>query len=363
MNSSCSNKEELIAGIRTKTMTLEEKVGQLFIISPEDLDKDYNLDNKAYYSLTNKAKETYAKYPCGGFILFDTNIDNPEQLKNLTSELRSLSGDVPFIAIDEEGGMVARIANNPGFDVKKFGNMSYIGQTGNADNAYDVGYTIGSYLKEYGITVDFAPVGDINTNPNNIVIGERAFGSDPYAVNWMIQSVIFGLHDTGTLSCVKHYPGHGDTSSDTHTQMAYTNKTWDELLNYELVPFIAGIEANTDFIMVGHIAAENVTGDELPSSLSRVMITEKLRNELNYDGLIITDSLEMGAITNNYDPLTASVMAINAGVDIVLLPGDYIEVYQGVLDAVKNGIISEERIDESVNRILKVKEKLIEKDY
>ncbi len=342
-----------------KDMTLDEKIGQLFIIRLEALDPDYVSDIASgdiisHQSLTSEMIETYKKYPCGGITLFSRNIVNKIQLKDLTSDIHNLNIISPLICIDEEGGNVTRIASNKNFDVEKFPTNEEIA------NEYDPSYacyeasTISSYLKEYGIDVDFAPVSDINTNLNNKVIGKRAFGSDPNIASEYIVNYINGLHANNIASCIKHFPGHGDTSNDSHADLVYTYKTWEELLDEELITFKSGIDNNTDMVMLGHISTPNVTNNDLPASLSSEIIS-KLRNELNYNGIIITDSFEMGAISKHYLSKQAAVLAIKAGVDIILMPENYIEAYDGVKEAVLNNEISIERINESVRRILSLK--------
>jgi beta-N-acetylhexosaminidase len=258
----------------------------------------------------------------------------------------------PLLCIDEEGGRVSRLANNPNFHVKKYESMAAIGATGDPHNAYECGNTIGSYLKFYGFDIDFAPVADVNTNPDNIVIGPRAFSDDPAVAAPMVTNYLQGLKDAGITGCIKHFPGHGDTTSDTHTGYAQTLKTWDEMKKCEMVTFRAGIQWGCQLIMTAHIAAPNVTGSTVPSTLSPVILQDKLRGELGYQNIIITDGMEMGAITQHYTSGEAAVGSIQAGVDIVLGPRDFVEAFDAVVDAVNNGTISEERINQSVRRIL-----------
>ncbi|MDO5448610.1 MAG: glycoside hydrolase family 3 protein [Clostridia bacterium] len=335
--------------VQIEKMTLEEKVAQLFFIMPEALDT--NVEGKVT-ALTDTMKETYKKYPAGGIILFADNIQDPTQIKQLTQDIHDLNELTPFIGVDEEGGSITRIAKNPNFNVTKFSSML---ATKDADEAYTIGKTIGAYLTEYGFDVDFAPVADVNTNPSNPVIGKRAFSANPENAAKMVAGAIKGFHDSGVMTSIKHFPGHGDTQTDTHKGYAETQKTWEEIKNCEMIPFISGIEAGTDMVMVAHIAAPKVTGDGTPATLSYTLINEKLRNELNYNGVVITDGMNMGAIAQQYSSADAAVKAIEAGVDIILLPENYIEAYNGVLAAVQNGTITEERIDESVMRILHLK--------
>ncbi len=277
---------------------------------------------------------------------------------NLNAYAMEITGLPIFIGIDEEGGTVARIAKNANFDVPKFPNMSEIGASNDTQKAYEVGAGIGTYLKQYGVNVDFAPVADVLTNTENQVVRKRSFGSDPSVVAAMDLEVIRGMQEKGVLSCLKHFPGHGGTSGDTHNGYSYTEKTLDELKNAELVPFQKGILAGVSFIMVSHIAAPNVTGDQVPASLSGKMVTDVLRMQMGYDGIVITDAMNMGAVVNEYDSKSAAVAAIRAGVDLILMPKDFKSAYQGVLDAVNGGDIAEERIDQSVRRIFLVKKQM-----
>ena len=337
--------------VQIAKMTLEEKVAQLFFIMPEALDPSLEKETKVT-ALTDTMKTTYQQYPAGGIILFAKNIENPEQLTKLTSDIHALNELQPLIGVDEEGGSIARVAKNENFNVTKFSSML---ATKDADEAYNIGKTIGAYLNQYGFDVDFAPVADVNTNPQNPVIGKRAFSANPENAAKMVAGAIKGFHDSGIMTSIKHFPGHGDTQTDTHKGYAETQKTWDEIKSCEMIPFIKGIEAGTDMVMVAHIAAPKVTGDGTPATLSYTLITEKLRGELNFQGVVITDGMNMGAIAQQYDAADAAVKAIQAGVDIILLPENYIEAYNGVLTAVQNGTITEERIDESVMRILHLK--------
>ena len=340
--------DEIIA-----SMSLREKVGMLFWIRPESLVAD---KEAKCLSLSSEMKKNYEKYPAGGFVLFAKNLKDEQTLKKFTSDIHELKGS-PFVAIDEEGGTIARIAKNDAFNVERFPDMEEIALAGDTNEAYRLGVTIGSYLKDYGIDVDFAPVADVNTNPDNPVIGKRAFGDDPEVAAGMVCAVIDGLHDAGVSSCIKHFPGHGDTTTDTHKEYAETLKTWEEIKAVEMIPFEAGIEEGTDMVMVAHISAVNVTGDDTPASLSKMMITDKLRGELGFAGVIVTDALDMQAITDKYGDANAARMAFLAGADILLMPENYYDAFDGMIEGVNDGTITEERINESIKRILKMKMK------
>ncbi|MBQ9701404.1 MAG: glycoside hydrolase family 3 protein, partial [Bacteroidales bacterium] len=202
------------------SMTLREKVGQLFCVRPESLDPVFRNSSEgmmAYQmqAVNEETKAFAAQYPVGGVTLFSHNIDNPEQLKAFTQALHALPG-APLVSVDEEGGRVARVGGNLNFDVPRIPAMGKVGATGDPAQAYEAGKAIGHYLKEYGFDIDFAPVADVNTNPQNIVIGDRAFSSDPKIAAPMVVNYMKGLHEEGVAACIKHFPGHGDTSGDSH---------------------------------------------------------------------------------------------------------------------------------------------------
>lgn len=332
-------------------MTLEEKIGQLFFVTPEKL-----TGIGVAIQAGDTTKQMLEQYPVGGLIYFSQNIETPDQITSMIENSQSYSRIPLFIGIDEEGGtLVARIANNPNFNVEKFPNMNEIGATGDPNQAFYVGSTIGSYLHSYGFNMDFAPDADLLTNPNNSVIGERSFGSDPTLVGTMTAQAVKGFQQENVSAVIKHFPGHGDTKEDSHTGAAVVNKTLDELRTAEFIPFQSGIEAGVDGVMVGHLQLPQVIGNHTPATLSSIIITDILRNELGFQGLVITDSLSMGAITQYYSSDEAAILSLQAGSDILLMPEDFPLAYQGVLNAVSSGTLSEGRIDESVKRILTVK--------
>jgi beta-N-acetylhexosaminidase len=340
-----------------KKMTLREKVGQMFFVRVESLDPSIewttydDLANLKNQEITMKMRKVNHDYPVGGIILYAWNIEDETQLASIIKQVRSLNGS-PLLCIDEEGGRVSRIANNPNFHVKKYESMAAIGATGDPKNAYECGNAIGTYLKRYDFDIDFAPVADVNTNPDNIIIGPRAFSDDPAVAAPMVTNYLQGLKDAGITGCIKHFPGHGDTTNDTHSGYVQSLKTWDEMNQCEMVTFRAGIQWGCQLIMTAHIAVPNVTGTNIPSTLSSVVLQDKLRGELGYQNIIITDGMEMGAITKHYTSGEAAVGSIKAGVDIVLGPRDFTEAFDAVIAAVNNGTLSEERINQSVRRIL-----------
>ncbi|MDD3415345.1 MAG: glycoside hydrolase family 3 N-terminal domain-containing protein [Lachnospiraceae bacterium] len=348
--------EELEDQIEEKLsqMTLEQKVAQMFLITPESL-----TGSELVTQAGDMTKESLKKFPVGGLIYFGANIIDKEQLRSLTANTqeyaKSIMGIPILLGIDEEGGRVARIGSNEQFPVKRFDDMAVIGATGDISKAYEAGNVIGNYLNDYGFNIDFAPDSDVLSNSANTVIGTRSFGNDPALVADMSINYLEGLHESGIYGCPKHFPGHGATEGDTHEGFAYTDKTWEELKSCELIPFQQEIDNGVSFIMVAHISLPNILNDNTPASLSKEIVTEKLRNEMGYEGVITTDSLGMGAISNTYPSDQAALMAVESGVDLLMMPKDFRLAYHAIIDAVKSGKISEERIDESVRRILDVK--------
>ena len=336
-------------------MTLEDKIAQMFVITPNAL-TGYASGVTAAGDTT---KEAYQSRPVGGIVYMADNLTDPEQTTTMLSNMQEIASErtgLPvFLCVDEEGGSVARIAGNDAFGVTDVGNMSDIGASGDVQNAYNAGSTIGSYLAALGFNVDFAPVADVLTNPDNQVIGQRSFGSDAQTVAGMVTSELQGLSAAGVYGMVKHFPGHGGTSGDSHDGAVSTDKTLEELMAEELVPFQSAIDGGVNFVMVGHISAPNVTGDNAPATLSKVLITDVLRGQMGYNGIVITDAMNMEAITGFYNSDKAAVLAVTAGADMILMPADYNTAYTGILNAVNDGTITEERINESVTRIVKAK--------
>lgn len=338
-------------------MSLREKVGQMFFIRLEALDPDYISDELSgkyikHDILNDEMIDTYNEYPCGGIVLFAKNLNDERQLITLTNNIHNLDNR-PLICIDEEGGVVSRIANSNKFRVKKTPNNNAMTTY---DDAYKQGYYIGSYLKKYHIDIDFAPVADINSDSQDNAIGERSFGDNPITVSTMVNAFISGLHDNNIIACTKHFPGHGNSKDDSHLNEVNIEDTLEMLKEEELVPFINSLDIS-DMVMIGHIKTPNTTNDDLPASLSKEIITDILRDTYKYDGLVITDSFEMAAITKYYANKEVALTAIDAGVDVLLMPENYKEAFDTIIQAINTNQIKEERINESVKRILKLKTK------
>lgn len=338
-------------------MTDGEKVGQLFFVRPDALDPAQSPaaadDSSApgVKQFTAEIAGMLTRYNVGGVVIFEKNLTSPEQLAGLIGDMQAASKTPLLFAVDEEGGTVSRLGRHPDFPLPWFPSAAEVGAKGDAGAAETMGRTVGEYLAMYGFAMDFAPVADVRTNPDNTVIGDRAFSSDPRAVCTMTDAVARGLLSRGIIPVYKHFPGHGDTDEDSHLGLAVTERTAEELRACEWLPYTEN-DLTGCAVMVGHIAAPALTGDMTPASLSKTMVTGYLRGELGFDGLVITDSLSMNGITNAWSPGRAAVMALEAGCDVLLMPADLREAYDAVLEAVRSGEIPTARLDESVRRIL-----------
>lgn len=341
-------------------MTLADKVAQLFVATPEAL------TGVGPVTIAGETtKESINRIPVGGLIYNDLNLENAGQTKTMLSNTQKYSmnriGLPMFTCVDEEGGTVARVANNKGFpEVAYIQDMAEIGATGEVSLAGNIGKYVGGYLSDLGFNVDFAPVADVLTNPDNEIVKYRSFGSDPKLVSEMSIAFAKGLAENGVYATYKHFPGHGATVGDTHEGYAYTNKTKAQLMQAELIPFKDAVDQGAEFIMVAHISLPNVVGNNTPASMSSVIMKDLLRGELGYKGIIITDALDMGAIANIYDSDEAVLNAFKAGADLMLISSDLDSCYNAVLRAARNGDIPESRVDESLRRILKVKIEMLE---
>lgn len=330
-------------------MPLEDKIAGLFIITPEAL-----TGTDIVVRAGDTTREKLGEHAVGGLIYFSQNIKDSAQLTEMLQNTQNWRTYPVFLAVDEEGGKVSRVAESGLAD--NVGSMGEIGSGGDAAAALEAGATIGNYLSGFGFNLDFAPVADV-TAEGNTTIGDRSFGSDPNLVAPMVSAMIEGIQSAGVSACMKHFPGIGDTAEDSHDGMAVTQKTLEDFSQTDFPVYQAGIAAGVDLIMVSHISAPNVTGDNTPASLSGQMVNEILRGQLGYQGIVVTDAMNMGAITEYYTADEAAVKALQAGVDMILMPEDFDAAYNGILDAVNNGTLPEERINESLQRIYRIKYK------
>ncbi|MBQ9097014.1 MAG: glycoside hydrolase family 3 protein [Clostridia bacterium] len=328
------------------SMTLREKLYQMFIVAPDMLAGEDNVQ-----SLTPALKERLETFPVGGLVYFSENISSTNQIKTLIAETAKISEIPMFVAVDQEGGKVARLKENAGFPL--FENMYEYKDMG-TDTAYENAKTIAENMATLGFNLDFAPVADVWSNKENTVIGKRAYSDDFEQAGVLVSSAVKGFHDGGIICTLKHFPGHGSTYQDSHDTPAYITKTKEEIDKTEILPFKAGIEAGADIVMVGHLTVSDIDGN-VPATVSKAFVTDYLKNELGFNGLVITDALNMGAVANMYEPGDLAVKAVKAGVDILLMPMRLRLAAAGIEEAVLNGEISEQRINESVRKILELK--------
>ncbi len=336
------------AGEDETVLSLEDKLWQMFYVAPEAISGGGNET-----VLSREFVENAKKYKVGGIILFSGNAQEKVQLMKLLGEL-SVSFEIPvFLGVDEEGGIVSRLSDTCG--VTDNGNMS---EVESVSQAKKIGERLGLELSGLGFNMDFAPVADVLVNPNNFEIGVRSFGSDAVDVAAKVAAEVEGMKNRGISAVLKHFPGHGSTEANSHDGMSVSERTLDQLREEEFLPFIKGIEKGADFVMVSHMSLPNVVGDDTPCTLSPAVINGLLRDELKYDGIVITDAMNMGAVTSRYGAGEACVMAVEAGADMLLMPDDLEAAHAALLEAVQSGRISEERIDESIERIFTVKRRM-----
>ena len=323
-------------------LTLEEKIAQLFIIS-------YRQDT------VDETLRDLLNLKPGGFILFAENITDYERTTALIEEIES-SADIPlWIAVDQEGGRVQRLKATNEMNATNIPSMLQLGKTKDTKLAYDVGTVIAEELRVFGVNMDFAPVLGVIGDENNRVIGDRSFGTDVDVVTNMGLAVAKGLEDHDVIAVYKHFPGHGSTVVDSHYDLPVITKTKEELLASDLIPFQKAINAGAQVMMIGHLAVPSITNNETPASLSKEMITNLLKEEMGYQGLVVTDALNMGALTNHYSEKEIYEKAINAGVDMLLMPTDLGSAISYIKESISEGTITEEQIDESVRKILSLK--------
>lgn len=332
---------------RIGAMTLEQKVAQLFIVTPEALVEGVSQVTQA----GDMTREGVTAHPVGGIVYFAQNLLDPEQTTTMLANVKQFYADAgnvaPFIAVDEEGGTVVRVADNEAFGAQD------VGDTEAAKRAAE---QIADYLMPLGFNLDFAPVADVVDPLRSDTMGLRSLSSDAAVAADMVRAEVEGFRDKKMLCCAKHFPGIGAAAGDSHEGAITIEATNEELETVDLVPFRAAIEAGVPMIMVGHVSLPSIVGDSTPAPLSSAVVQGMLRDSLGYTGIIVTDSLSMGAITNYYTPAEAAVAALKAGCDVPLMPERFDEAYQGVLNAVQAGELTEERIDESLIRILAAKQ-------
>ena len=345
-------------------MTLEERVSQLFMVhgfgtSLNDPDPAMIEANQDLYGVDD-FEGLIDKYHVGGIIYFgfSNNVDSPQQVAHLSNEIQlkaeeAGSGVPMLIAADQEQGLVARLLE----PFTQFPGSMAVAATRKTQLARSAARVTGNELLAIGINENFAPVADVNMNPANPVIGIRSFGSRAGIVSRFVNAQVKGFHDAGISSTAKHFPGHGDTGTDSHTDLPVIDHDLEELNKIDLPPFQAAIDAGVDAIMTAHILVEALDDTGVPATLSKPILTGLLRKEMGFDGVIVTDALTMEGVRQMFGDDRIPVEAIKAGADLMLMPPEMDESIAGVLDAVATGEITEERIDRSVRRILELKAK------
>lgn len=333
------------------TMTQEEKIWQLFFVTPEAI-----TGVETATLAGNATKQALAQYPVGGLIYFAKNLETQEQAVNLLANTQSYSKIPLFLGVDEEGGTVSRIGANDALGGTLVSDMRTLGRSADPAQVYTAGQTLAANLTRLGFNLDFAPVADVASGADS-VIGSRSFSSEPELCASLAGVVVKSLRDGGVASCLKHFPGYGSATVDDHNGTSIVEKSLSELLACDLIPFQSVIadEQSVPFVMVSHLSYPNVTGSDTPADLSAAIVTDILRDKLEYENIIITDSHAMASITDHYTPGEAAVQALMAGCDMILMPDDLQAAYAAVAAAVQDGTLPSSRIDESVLRILRIK--------
>lgn len=327
-------------------MTLKEKLGQLMMAGFEGTRL-----SKAITRLVTGAR-------VGGVILFRRNVVDPAQVLSLTRALQRKAPRAPlFIAVDQEGGRVSRLP--PPFT--QFPAAALLGRRKSVSLTYAVGEAMGRELAAVGINMNMAPVLDVNTNPDNPIIGDRAFGDRPIAVEEHGLALMVGLQDRRVIACAKHFPGHGATAADSHLELPEVTASLRELERIHLRPFEHAVANRLAAVMTAHVRYPALD-PRMPATLSKKILTTLLRDAMGFDGLVITDALEMKAIADRYDAAEAALNAFRAGADVLLFcenPDAPLDAIDALSAAVKRGRLSESRVDQSLNRVLRLKERFL----
>lgn len=330
-----------------ESMTLEEKVYQMFFVTSRELTDTYYL-----YTAEEETRAALESKPVGGIVLDGENIFDRNQVAAMIADTQSYSEIPLFVGVEEEGGFNSYL-NGIGV-TGYYDEMRVYGDDYETDRVYEIGNEIGTAITGIGFNIDLAPVADTLSNVFNTEIGRRAFSADPAVTATMVTQMVEGLHSGDCMSCLKYFPGLSVSNMDSRYGTATSEQTIDELQD-NLLPFTAGIESGADMVMVSHLCFPNIVGENRPADLCTQIVNDLLRSQLGYDGVVMTDSFQKGAISYNYNAGSAAIAAIQAGCDIIYEPDDLTEAAEAVLEAVNSGVLTEERINESVLRILVLK--------
>ncbi len=330
-------------------MTLEEKLYQMFYVTPEQL-----TETEDVIFAGETTKKAIDEKNVGGIVYAERNLQDRTQAKELLKNTQEFAKIPMFLGTTEEGGQKFSISRNSQMSL---GEIEPMGQVSDADSAYAIGEKIGEALKELGLNMNFAPVADVMAEGKFNMIGDRSFGYDKDEVSRKVEWIIKGLKKGGVAVTLKHFPGMGSTEGDTNMDYPLVSRSLSEIKSIDLAPFKAGIDGGADFVMIGHIRVPELDADN-PATFSEAIVTDLLREEMGYGGVIITSPLNEGAVLNSHTSADAAVEAVLAGVDMLYMPNSLEIAHEALFTAVKSGRISEERINESVIRILNCKEKL-----
>ena len=344
-----SDASDKLARQTLASMTEDEKLWQLFYVTPELLTGVETATRAG-----DSTKEALEAMPVGGIVYFAKNFEDRAQTQDMLHNTKSYTKIPLFLGTDEEGGTVSRVGSNPAMGCTEIPSMQSLGEQADPAGVYQAGQNIAENLRAVGLNMDFAPVADVASS-SSAVIGSRSFGSDAQLCASMVSVLTGSLQTKGVVPCLKHFPGYGSAITDDHYGTSILTKTLDDLEACDFLPFVSGIEAGAPFVMVSHLSVPEVVGDETPSDLSSKIVSEILRNKLGFTGVIITESHQMASITDHYTSGEAAVKALQAGVDMILMPQDLQAAFDGVKAALNDGTLTQERIDESVLRILQVK--------
>lgn len=342
--------EEKLDGIINSmidAMPLEDKVAGLFFVSPEAV-TGVDVAVKA----GDGTKDALTRYAVGGIIYSKKNIRDAAQFQEMLGNTDLYSKYPLFLGIEEEGGSISPLAAAGLID--KQPSAADIGAGGDVGAARQAGSSLGLGLASFGINVDFAPVGDL-ANVDKSVMADRAYGSEADAVSAYVVNMMEGLQEQEVTACIKHFPCGGGTAADTDEGLAVSERSAEELRSQELAVYQSSIDSGAQMIMVGHVAVPSLTGDNTPASLSSVVVSDLLRGEMGYRGVVITDAMDAKAISEYYSSGQAAVMALKAGCDMILTPENFEEAYEAVLAAVQDGTIAEERINDALRRVYRIK--------
>jgi len=331
-------------------MTIDEKIGQLFILAVRQ-----TAYGKPALRMDDYLRNFMNRYNPGGIILFSINFQNPEQTRTLISDMQKESSLPLFIATDEEGGKVSRLGKQSNMNVLYLPPAQVLAARDDSLLIEKATSVLANDLRDLGFNMNMAPVADVTRNVPPDVIGSRSFGTDPLKTGEMVAAAVRGFQNNRICSVLKHFPGHGYVNGDSHNGMVKARGSLEEFKTVDFIPFRKGIDAGVDFIMSAHIQAASLTGNADPASLSYTIQTEILRKKLGFEGISITDAMDMGAISHYWSAGEAALKAFQAGIDIILMPSNIPEAQKYLKDAYINGEISESRLHESLYRIISTK--------